>query len=81
MGCVVQVQQPSEYHRESWAMNDDERLKAVPVLHGQGNKLYKQGRFEEATNKYKEAILCIKNIQSKVRELRPLNGWLMTSFE
>ncbi|KAM9469431.1 aryl-hydrocarbon-interacting protein-like 1 [Clarias gariepinus] len=62
---LLKVQQPSEYHRESWAMNDDERLKAVPVLHGQGNKLYKQGRFEEATNKYKEAILCIKNVQSK----------------
>ncbi|XP_053095714.1 aryl-hydrocarbon-interacting protein-like 1 isoform X2 [Pangasianodon hypophthalmus] len=62
---LLKVQQPSEYHRESWAMNDEERLKAVPVLHGQGNKLYKQGRFEEATNKYKEAILCIKNVQSK----------------
>ncbi|XP_027001947.1 aryl-hydrocarbon-interacting protein-like 1 isoform X2 [Tachysurus fulvidraco] len=62
---LLKVQQPSEYHRESWAMNDEERLKVVPVLHGQGNKLFKQGRFEEATNKYKEAILCIKNIQSK----------------
>lgn len=51
-------------------MSDEERLKAVPVLHGQGNKLYKQGRFEEATNKYKEAILCIKNVQSKVSEPR-----------
>ncbi|GAA6109614.1 aryl-hydrocarbon-interacting protein-like 1 isoform X1 [Tachysurus ichikawai] len=62
---LLKVQHPSEYHRESWAMNDEERLKVVPVLHGQGNKLFKQGRFEEATNKYKEAILCIKNIQSK----------------
>ncbi|KAI5626734.1 aryl-hydrocarbon-interacting protein-like 1 [Silurus asotus] len=62
---LLKVQQPNEYHRESWAMNDEERLKAVPVLHGHGNKLYKQGRFEEATNKYKEAILCIKNVQSK----------------
>ncbi|XP_062872945.1 aryl-hydrocarbon-interacting protein-like 1 isoform X2 [Trichomycterus rosablanca] len=62
---LLKVEQPSEYHRESWALNDEERLKAVPVLHGQGNKLYKMGRFEEATNKYKEAILCIKNVQSK----------------
>lgn len=69
--CVVQVQQPSEYDRESWALNDEERLKAVPVLHGQGNKLFKQGRFEDATMKYKEAIVCIKNVQSKVK-YRPL---------
>jgi AH receptor-interacting protein len=60
------VQQPSEYDRESWALNDEERLKAVPLLHGQGNKLYKLGRYQEATNKYKEAIVCIKNIQHKV---------------
>ncbi|KAM6933156.1 aryl-hydrocarbon-interacting protein-like 1 isoform 1-T1 [Xenentodon cancila] len=62
---LLKVQQPSEYSRESWALNDEERLKAVPVLHGQGNKLYKQGRYQEATQKYKEAIICIKNVQTK----------------
>uniref|UniRef100_A0A673GC27 Aryl-hydrocarbon-interacting protein-like 1 n=1 Tax=Sinocyclocheilus rhinocerous TaxID=307959 RepID=A0A673GC27_9TELE len=63
--CDVIVQQPSEYDRESWALNDEERLKAVPVLHGQGNKLFKQGRYDDATLKYKEAIMCIKNVQTK----------------
>ncbi|XP_018933056.2 aryl-hydrocarbon-interacting protein-like 1 [Cyprinus carpio] len=62
---LLKVQQPSEYDRESWALNDEERLKAVPVLHGQGNKLFKQGRYEDATMKYKEAIMCIKNVQTK----------------
>ncbi|XP_026138011.1 aryl-hydrocarbon-interacting protein-like 1 [Carassius auratus] len=62
---LLKVQQPSEYDRESWALNDDERLKAVPVLHGQGNKLFKQGRYEDATLKYKEAVMCIKNVQTK----------------
>lgn len=64
--CDWQVQQPSEYDRETWAMSDEERLKAVPVLHGQGNKLYKQGQYQKATVKYKEAIICIKNVQIKV---------------
>ncbi|XP_016128139.1 aryl-hydrocarbon-interacting protein-like 1 [Sinocyclocheilus grahami] len=62
---LLKVQQPSEYDRESWALNDEERLKAVPVLHGQGNKLFKQGRYEDATLKYKEAVMCIKNVQTK----------------
>ncbi|XP_071061388.1 aryl-hydrocarbon-interacting protein-like 1 [Pseudochaenichthys georgianus] len=62
---LLRVQQPSEYNRETWAMNDEERLKVVPVLHGQGNKLYKQGNYDEATQKYKEAIICIKNVQTK----------------
>uniref|UniRef100_A0A4W4HUG4 AIP/AIPL N-terminal FKBP-type PPIase domain-containing protein n=1 Tax=Electrophorus electricus TaxID=8005 RepID=A0A4W4HUG4_ELEEL len=70
---LLKVQQPSEYERESWALSDEERLKAVPVRHDQGNKLYKQGRFEEATLKYKEAIFCIKNVQSKVNQPAP---WL-----
>uniref|UniRef100_A0A8C9YTP5 Aryl hydrocarbon receptor interacting protein like 1 n=1 Tax=Sander lucioperca TaxID=283035 RepID=A0A8C9YTP5_SANLU len=42
-----------------------ERLKVVPVLHGHGNKLYKQGHYQQATQKYKEAIICIKNVQTK----------------
>uniref|UniRef100_A0A3P8VF54 Aryl hydrocarbon receptor interacting protein like 1 n=1 Tax=Cynoglossus semilaevis TaxID=244447 RepID=A0A3P8VF54_CYNSE len=50
---------------KSWALSDEERLKVVPVLHGQGNKLYKQGHYQEAMQKYKEAIICIKNVQTK----------------
>uniref|UniRef100_A0A8C1NEI2 Aryl hydrocarbon receptor interacting protein-like 1 n=1 Tax=Cyprinus carpio TaxID=7962 RepID=A0A8C1NEI2_CYPCA len=65
---LLKVQQPSEYDRESWALNDEERLKTVPMLHGQGNKLFKQGRYDDATLKYKEAIMCIKNVQTKAWE-------------
>uniref|UniRef100_A0A8C1NFL1 Aryl hydrocarbon receptor interacting protein-like 1 n=1 Tax=Cyprinus carpio TaxID=7962 RepID=A0A8C1NFL1_CYPCA len=53
---------------KSWALNDEERLKTVPMLHGQGNKLFKQGRYDDATLKYKEAIMCIKNVQTKAWE-------------
>ncbi|XP_061074136.1 aryl-hydrocarbon-interacting protein-like 1 isoform X3 [Conger conger] len=62
---LVKVEQPSEYDRESWALSDEERLKVVPLLHGQGNKLFKQGHYPQAANKYKEGIICIKNIQTK----------------
>ncbi|KAK6475485.1 aryl-hydrocarbon-interacting protein-like 1 [Huso huso] len=62
---LVKVEQPTEYNRESWAMSDEERMKAVPILHGEGNKLFKLGRYEAATSKYKEAIICLKNIQTK----------------
>lgn len=71
---LIMVQQPSEYDRETWAMSDAERIKAVPLLHGQGNKLYKQGRYEDAMNKYKEAIVCIKNVQTKEKAWDP--PWL-----
>ena len=76
------MHQPSEYNRETWALNDEERLKVVPVLHGQGNKLYKQGRYQEATQKYKEAIICIKNVQTKVIKSHKafMTGGLLISF-
>ncbi|XP_062409098.1 aryl-hydrocarbon-interacting protein-like 1 [Sardina pilchardus] len=62
---LLKVSQPSEYNRETWALSDGERVKAVPVLHAQGNKLYKQERYDEAIQKYKEAIICVKNVQTK----------------
>ncbi|KAM6946307.1 aryl-hydrocarbon-interacting protein-like 1 [Aplochiton taeniatus] len=62
---LVKVQQPSEYERESWALSDEERMKVVPVLHGQGNSLFKKSRYDEAMQKYKEGIVCVKNVQCK----------------
>ncbi|XP_029469145.1 aryl-hydrocarbon-interacting protein-like 1 isoform X6 [Rhinatrema bivittatum] len=63
--CDVTVESPNTYKRESWAMNNEEKLRAVPILHGEGNRLFKLGRYEEAINKYREAVICLKNIQTK----------------
>ncbi|XP_077336593.1 aryl-hydrocarbon-interacting protein-like 1 isoform X7 [Lithobates pipiens] len=62
---LLKVESPSMYKRETWALSNDEKLKAVPVLHGEGNRLFKLGRYEDATNKYREAVICLKNIQTK----------------
>ncbi|XP_078535456.1 aryl-hydrocarbon-interacting protein-like 1 [Lissotriton helveticus] len=62
---LLKVESPSAYQRESWALNDEEKLKAVPILHGEGNRLFKLGRYEAAINKYREAVICLKNIQTK----------------
>ncbi|XP_059827395.1 aryl-hydrocarbon-interacting protein-like 1 isoform X5 [Hypanus sabinus] len=65
--CDVIVESPSAYKRETWAMNDDEKLKAVPLLHGTGNKLFKLGRYPEALAKYREGVICLKNLQVKLK--------------
>ncbi|XP_029469144.1 aryl-hydrocarbon-interacting protein-like 1 isoform X5 [Rhinatrema bivittatum] len=62
---LLKVESPNTYKRESWAMNNEEKLRAVPILHGEGNRLFKLGRYEEAINKYREAVICLKNIQTK----------------
>lgn len=41
-------------------------MQAVPVLHGEGNRLFKLGRYDEASRKYQEAIVCLRNLQTKV---------------
>ncbi|XP_038145426.1 uncharacterized protein LOC119786265 [Cyprinodon tularosa] len=62
---LLQVGDPLSYHRESWMMDKDEKLQAVPVLHMQGNALVKQKHFREAASKYKEAVLLLKTVQSR----------------
>lgn len=49
-------------------MEKDEKLQMVPILHMQGNVLVKQRQFREAASKYKEAVLLLKTVQSRVSE-------------
>lgn len=65
------------YHRESWMMEKDEKLQTVPLLHMQGNALVKQRRFREAASKYKEAVLLLKTVQSRVSLKRGGGGQKM----
>ncbi|XP_027423646.1 aryl-hydrocarbon-interacting protein-like 1 [Zalophus californianus] len=62
---LLQVEAPSEYQRETWSLNNEEKMRAVPILHGEGNRLFKLGRYEEASRKYQEAIVCLRNLQTK----------------
>ncbi|KAM4844855.1 aryl-hydrocarbon-interacting protein-like 1 [Thomomys bottae] len=62
---LLQVEAPSEYQRETWNLTNEERMQAVPILHGEGNRLFKLGRFEEASAKYQEAIICLRKLQTK----------------
>jgi len=56
-------------------MTDEEKLQAVPLIHKEGNELYRQGKVPEAAAKYYDAIACLKNLQMKVGGTpRPLSG-------
>ncbi|KAJ8397990.1 hypothetical protein AAFF_G00433370 [Aldrovandia affinis] len=62
---LISVGDPFSYQRESWMMEKDEKLEAVPSLHLQGNALVKQRHFREAACKYQEAVLLLKTVQSR----------------
>ncbi|XP_032902326.1 aryl-hydrocarbon-interacting protein-like 1 [Amblyraja radiata] len=64
---LLKIESPSAYKRETWALNDNEKLQAVPLLHGTGNKLYKLGRYPQALAKYREAVICLINLQVKLK--------------
>lgn len=63
---LLQKESLSEYQRKTWNLSNDEKMHAVPILHGEGNRLFKLGRYSEASTKYQEAIVCLRNLQTKV---------------
>ncbi|XP_049637191.1 AH receptor-interacting protein isoform X2 [Suncus etruscus] len=62
---MLKVESPGTYQQDPWAMNDEEKVKAVPLIHQEGNRLYREGRVQEAASKYYDAIACLKNLQMK----------------
>ncbi|XP_077164776.1 uncharacterized protein LOC143822945 [Paroedura picta] len=62
---LFKVEDPSAYKRDTWAMNTEEKLVAVPKLHTEGNRLVLSRKFKEASEKYQEAVICLRNIQAK----------------
>ncbi|XP_073216896.1 aryl-hydrocarbon-interacting protein-like 1 isoform X2 [Lepidochelys kempii] len=62
---LFKVDDPSSYKRDTWAMNKEEKLSAVPVLHSEGNRLVLLKRYQEAAVKYQEAVICLRNLQAK----------------
>ncbi|KAF1486706.1 AH receptor-interacting protein, partial [Eudyptula minor novaehollandiae] len=62
---VLKVEAPGSYQQDPWAMTDEEKLQAVPLIHKEGNELYRQGKVQEAATKYYDAIACLKNLQMK----------------
>ncbi|NWZ01271.1 AIPL1 protein, partial [Loxia curvirostra] len=69
-----QVEDPSAYKRDTWAMSKEEKLAAVPMLHSEGNRLVLRREFAEAAAKYQEAVICLRNLQAKEKPWE--EGWL-----
>lgn len=70
-----QVDDPSAYKRDTWAMSKEEKLAAVPVLHSEGNRLVLHKKYREAAEKYQEAVVCLRNLQAKVSTHRVTNTY------
>jgi len=70
---LLQVEQPGNYKKDSWAMTDDEKSDIVSRLKEEGNTLYKAGDREGAIEKYFEALHYLEDLSLK--EKPKSEGW------
>lgn len=70
---LLQVKQPGDYKLDYWALNDQERVEALPVLREEGNTLYKKGEYLLASRKYFQALSYLE--QQLIKEKPQSDIW------
>jgi AH receptor-interacting protein len=61
----VKVEQPDEYEKDSWILNDEEKIKILPKLKEDGNRLYGEKEYEKAVEKYGLGITYLEQLMTK----------------
>lgn len=56
---------PDEYEKETWQLNDTERFKVISENRELGNELYRNGKIDEAEEKYRSALEIIEQLLLK----------------
>jgi len=65
---LLTAELPGEYEKEAWAMDYDEKFDALPKLREDGNRLYGEQKYHDASTKYAEALhlleqLCLRLVK------------------
>ncbi len=71
---LLSIELPSEYKKESWQMDAEEKLSSVPALKAEGNRLYQLKAFAEAAEKYADALGRLEQLM--LREKPHDEEWL-----
>ncbi|CAL1684289.1 unnamed protein product [Lasius platythorax] len=59
---LVNVILPDEYEKESWQMTEDEKLENIPHLKEKGNALFKEKKYNSASETYAKAIGMLEQL-------------------
>ncbi|XP_046390378.1 AH receptor-interacting protein [Ischnura elegans] len=62
---ILKVESPEEYQKESWQMDEDEKVQRVSKLRTEGNDLYNAKKYDEAVEKYSEALGMLEQLMLK----------------
>lgn len=59
---LIEMYPPNEFMKEVWEMTNEDKFEEAPIRKEEGNVLYNQTRFKEATEKYKRSIILLESI-------------------
>jgi len=62
---LIEVSTPDQYEKETWQMDEIEKLAAVPRLKEEGNNLYRNKEYAKASQKYSMAIGILEQLMIK----------------
>lgn len=62
---MLSVEHPECYKKETWQMDENEKIKILPKLKDDGNQLYKEKKIDEASKLYAQAIGILEQLQLK----------------
>ncbi|KAF4528766.1 hypothetical protein B566_EDAN016953 [Ephemera danica] len=62
---LLLVESPDQYKKEAWQMSEGEKLASVPHLKEEGNTLFRDGNYEQASKKYAEALGLLEQLMLK----------------
>ncbi len=62
---LINVLRPGEFEKDTYLLNDEEKKRQIPDLKLSGNTLYNVGQYEEAANKYGQALQFFEELMLK----------------
>ncbi|XP_055684800.1 AH receptor-interacting protein [Lutzomyia longipalpis] len=71
---LLSVELPEDYERESWQLNEDEKVESVAVLREKGNQFYKEGNMNQAMTAYTQALGMLEQLM--LREKPEDDEWM-----
>lgn len=62
---LIEVASAGDYQKETWQMDEGEKMEQVPLLKEEGNRLYKEKDYKAAAEKYRVAIGILEQLMLK----------------
>lgn len=70
----LSIELPEDYEKESWQLNEDEKIKSVETYRVRGNEFFKRNEFKEAEEMYSLALGVLEQLM--LREKPKDEEWL-----